>query len=78
MLEGIESGMLRLDRLAEAGELDVYYLFHAARADLLRRSVKADEAHSASFIRAFGLCQNNTERSFLRRRPAKINGQTRR
>jgi RNA polymerase sigma-70 factor, ECF subfamily len=77
MSEGIESGMLLLARLAETGELDDYYLFHAARADLLRRSGKVDEAHSA-YTRALELCQNNTERSFLRRRLAEISGQTRR
>ena len=75
MSEGIESGMLLLDRLAEAGELDDYYLFHAARADLLRRSGKVDEAYSA-YTRALELCQNNTERSFLHHRLAEINGQT--
>jgi RNA polymerase sigma-70 factor, ECF subfamily len=77
MSEGSESGMLLLDRLAETGELDDYYLFHAARADLLRRSGKVDEARSA-YTRALELCQNNTERSYLRRRLAEINGQTRR
>jgi RNA polymerase sigma-70 factor, ECF subfamily len=77
MSEGIESGTLLLARLAETGELDDYYLFHAARADLLRRSGKVDEAHSA-YTRALELCQNNTERLFLRRRLAEISGQTRR
>jgi RNA polymerase sigma-70 factor, ECF subfamily len=71
MSEGIESGLLLLDRLAEAGELDGYYLFHAARADLLRRCGKVNEAHSA-YTRALELCQNNTERAFLHRRLAEI------
>ena len=66
MLEGIESCMLLLNRLAETGELDDYYLVHAARADLRRHSGKVDEAHSA-YTRALGRCQNNTERSFHRR-----------
>jgi RNA polymerase sigma-70 factor (ECF subfamily) len=71
MSDGIESGLILLDRLAETGELDHYYLFHAARADLLRRIGKLDKAHTA-YTRALELCQNNTERSFLRRRLAEI------
>lgn len=71
MSDGIESGLILLDRLADTGELDHYYLFHAARADLLRRIGKLDEAHTA-YTRALELCQNNTERSFLRRRLAEI------
>ncbi len=71
MSDGIESGLILLDRLADTGELDHYYLFHAARADLLRRIGKLDEAHMA-YTRALELCQNNTERSFLRRRLAEI------
>jgi RNA polymerase sigma-70 factor (ECF subfamily) len=67
MAEGIEPGLFLLDRLASVGELDGYYLFHAARADLLRRSGKLDEAHLA-YTRALDLCQNDTERAFLRRR----------
>jgi RNA polymerase sigma-70 factor, ECF subfamily len=71
MSDGIESGLILLDRLADTGELDHYYLFHAARADLLRRIGKLDEAHTA-YTRALERCQNNTERSFLRRRLAEI------
>jgi len=71
MSDGIESGLILLDRLADMGKLDHYYLFHAARADLLRRIGKLDEAHTA-YTRALELCQNNTERSFLRRRLAEI------
>jgi RNA polymerase sigma-70 factor (ECF subfamily) len=71
MSDGIESGLILLDRLADTGELDHYYLFHAARADLLRRMGKLDEAHTA-YTSALELCQNNTERSFLRGRLAEI------
>lgn len=71
MSDGIASGLILLDRLADTGELDHYYLFHAARADLLRRISKLDEAHTA-YTRSLELCQNNTERSFLRRRLAEI------
>jgi RNA polymerase sigma-70 factor (ECF subfamily) len=49
------------------GELDGYHLFHAARADLLRRLDRRREA-SAAYERALGLAQNPVERSFLERR----------
>jgi RNA polymerase sigma-70 factor, ECF subfamily len=71
MSDGIESGLILLDQLAETGELDHYYLLHAARADLLRRTGKLDEAYIA-YTGALELCQNNTERSFFRRRLAEI------
>ena len=74
MAEGIDAGMILLDRLEDRGELDDYYLFHAARADLLRRTGRMDEAQAA-YARALERCQNNTERSFLRRRLAEIKGQ---
>jgi len=74
MAEGIDAGMILLDRLEDMGELDDYYLFHAARADLLRRTGRMDEAQAA-YTRTLELCQNNTERSFLRRRLAEIKGQ---
>jgi RNA polymerase sigma-70 factor (ECF subfamily) len=37
MSDGIEAGLALVDNLANSGELDSYYLYHAARADLLRR-----------------------------------------
>jgi RNA polymerase sigma-70 factor, ECF subfamily len=73
MFEGITRGMILLDRLEETGQLNDYYLFHAARADLLRRTGLLDKAYAA-YSRALELCQNNTERSFLRRRLAEIKG----
>jgi len=74
MAEGINRGMILLDRLKDTGELNEYYLFHAARADLLRRTGRLNEAHVA-YTRALELCQNNTERSFLQRRLAEIRDQ---
>lgn len=67
MSDGIERGLALLDEMAQQGELDNYYLFHAAQADLFRRSAQWDAAYSA-YVRALDLCQNETERSFLRRR----------
>src|SRR5262249_23122004 len=37
MSEGFAEGLKRIDALSESGKLDQYYLFHAARADILRR-----------------------------------------
>src|SRR4029077_8728812 len=42
MAEGPEQGLQLMDRLQ--GELDEYHLFHAARADLLRRLNRPGEA----------------------------------
>lgn len=74
MAEGINRGMSLLDRLEETGELKEYYLFHAARADLLRRIGRLEES-CAAYIRTLELCQNNTEQTFLRRRLAEIQDQ---
>ncbi len=46
--------------------LDGYHLFHAVRADLLRRLGRRDEA-AAAYDRAIALAQNAAERAFLRR-----------
>jgi RNA polymerase sigma-70 factor (ECF subfamily) len=71
MAEGPMRGLALLDELAEAGTLDHYHLFHAARADLLRRAGFRDEAHDAYTI-ALDLCQNAVEKRFLRRRLAEL------
>ena len=63
------TGLLALavvDGLAGAG-LARYYLFHAIRADLLRRAGRAGEAATA-YRAALELCGNATEREFLRGR----------
>jgi RNA polymerase sigma-70 factor (ECF subfamily) len=71
MAEGPMRGLTLLDELAEAGTLDHYHLFHAARADLLRRAGFRDDAHDAYTI-ALDLCQNAVEKKFLRRRLAEM------
>ena len=72
MAEGPMRGLALLDELARAGSLDHYHLFHAARADLLRRAGFRDDAHDAYTI-ALDLCQNAVEKRFLRRRLAELN-----
>ncbi len=63
--DGIEEGLRRIDPLAEA--LDGYYLFHAARADLLRRLNRNQEAIEA-YRSAIELATNRVEIEFLERR----------
>jgi RNA polymerase sigma-70 factor, ECF subfamily len=53
--------------------LDGYYLFHAVRADLLRRAGRADEAAAAYEI-ALATCGNATESEFLRGRLRSLPG----
>ncbi|MCP5098853.1 MAG: RNA polymerase subunit sigma-24, partial [Chloroflexi bacterium] len=71
MIEGPIRGLGLLDALGASGELDHYHLFHAARADLLRRAGFVDEAVDAYTI-ALDLCQNSVEKRFLRRRLAEL------
>jgi RNA polymerase sigma-70 factor, ECF subfamily len=65
--EGLETGLGMIDELGSSGELDSYYLFHAARADILRRLGRSAEAAEA-YRRALGLTANAVERRYLRRR----------
>ncbi|MCP5101144.1 MAG: RNA polymerase sigma factor [Chloroflexi bacterium] len=71
MIEGPIRGLGLVDALGAIGELDHYHLFHAARADLLRRAGFVDEAVDAYTI-ALDLCQNSVEKRFLRRRLAEL------
>jgi RNA polymerase sigma-70 factor (ECF subfamily) len=72
MVEGPQAALLLVDRLADAGDLDGYHLFHAARADLLRRLGASSEA-AASYTRALALVTNDSERRFLERRLREVN-----
>jgi RNA polymerase sigma-70 factor (ECF subfamily) len=60
----IEDGLALVDRL---DGLDEYHLLHAARADLLRRLDRRDEA-AASYRRALELTGNEAESRYLERR----------
>jgi RNA polymerase sigma-70 factor, ECF subfamily len=71
MLEGPEAGLARMDELAASGSLDGYHLFHAGRADLLRRLGRAAEA-AAAYRRALELTANPVERGFLAGRLAEV------
>jgi RNA polymerase sigma-70 factor (ECF subfamily) len=67
MARGVGEGLALVDRLGALGGLDGYPLFHAARADLLRRSGQPAEAATA-YERALALTTNTVEQEYLRRR----------
>jgi RNA polymerase sigma-70 factor (ECF subfamily) len=69
MARGPEAGLALMDELA--GELDGYHLLHSARADLLRRLGRRDEA-AAAYERALELAAVPVERAFLERRLAEL------
>ena len=71
MADGCEKGLQEIHRQGAAGELDSYYLYHAARADLLRRLRRKEEA-LAAYERALSLTANAVERRYLRGRIAEI------
>jgi len=71
MSEGLERGLALVDDLGSSGELDHYHLFHAARADLLRRMGRTTEAADA-YRRALALTSNAVESGYLRRRIAEV------
>jgi RNA polymerase sigma-70 factor (ECF subfamily) len=53
-----------MDEIAESGELEDYLWLHSARADLLRRLERTDEARDA-YRRALALATNPVDRRFL-------------
>jgi RNA polymerase sigma-70 factor (ECF subfamily) len=65
MADGPQAGLPLIDDLA--AHLDAYHLFHAARADLLRRLDRLEES-AAAYRRALSLATNAQERAFLERR----------
>ncbi len=67
MARGPQAGLAIIDGLTAAGDLEGYHLLHAARADLLRRLDRPDEA-AQSYSRALELVANDSERRFLHRR----------
>ena len=69
MADGPDAGLRMLEPLEDT--LDRYHLFHAARADLLRRAGRDDEA-AASYDRALEQVGNDAERRYLARRRASV------
>jgi len=73
MSEGLSSGLERMDQLGALPELGRYPLYHAARADLLRRMGRRNEALRA-YEQALALTANSVEQRYLRRRIAQLSG----
>src|SRR6266496_4607724 len=71
MAQGPLDGLALLDRPEMQQALKDYHLFHAARADLLRRADRWSEASSA-YVQAIRLCRNERELAFLKRRLAEV------
>ena len=67
MAEGLDCGLAWMDRLSGREELSDYHLLPAARADLLRRAGRLDEARAA-YGTALALVRNPAERVYLERR----------
>ena len=65
MSQGAEAGLERLLRIEDQAEN--FYPYHAARADLLRRTNQREAAADA-YKRAIELCNNGAERAYLQRR----------
>jgi RNA polymerase sigma-70 factor, ECF subfamily len=74
MADGPDAGLRLLDQLEASEELAGYYLYSAARADLLRRLRLWTDAGEA-YRRALSLVTNEAERRFLARRLAEVESQ---
>jgi RNA polymerase sigma-70 factor (ECF subfamily) len=71
MRDGPGAGLTLIDAILNRGDLADYHLAHAARADLLRRLGRPEEARHA-YERALALAQQTPERRFLQMRLAQI------
>ena len=76
MAQGPAAGLAQIGELEADGRLDAYRYLPAAKADLLRRLGRAEEAVQA-YRAALALTENSTERDFLSRRIAEAGGQPR-
>lgn len=73
MRDGADRGLALVDGLLGDGQLQDYYLAHAARADFCRRLGRAAEA-TAAYQRALELVSQEPERRLLARRLAELAG----
>lgn len=73
MAQTPEAGLVLIDALLGGGALRDYHLAHAARADLLRRIGRLDEARAA-YETALSCVRQEPERRFLQRRLADVSG----
>jgi RNA polymerase sigma-70 factor (ECF subfamily) len=75
MSESLDRGLAMVEDLGACGELDSYHLYHAARADLLRRMGRNQEALE-SYHRGLALTTNAVELRYLRRRISELDSRS--
>lgn len=66
-----QDGLRLLDEPALATALNTYHLYHAARADLLRRA-GLDAGAADAYRRAIALASNTVELEYLKRRLSEV------
>ena len=71
MCEGAEHGLALIDELFARGELERYQLAHSARADLLRRLDRQQEALEAYAV-ALALTSQDAQRRYIERRMLEV------
>lgn len=71
MRDGPAAGLAQIDALLAGGALTDYPLAHSARAELLRRLGRVDQARAA-YTRALELTTQATQRRFLERRRSEL------
>ena len=79
MAEGLEVGLARVealgaDELSGGAKLRDYHLYHATRAELLRRLGRNSDA-SAAYVQALRLVKNDIERDYLTVRLTQVSHQ---
>jgi RNA polymerase sigma-70 factor, ECF subfamily len=67
MSDGLENGLAQIEQVGASGQLEQYHLFHAARADILRRLGRRTESAEA-YTAALALVTNSVEQEYLRKR----------
>jgi len=71
MSDGMETGLAQIEKIGASGELEKYHLFHAARADILRRLGRRTESAEA-YAAALRLVTNQVEKNYLSARLKEI------
>ncbi|HEY6307644.1 MAG TPA: RNA polymerase sigma factor [Candidatus Angelobacter sp.] len=71
MSGSLEQGLKQMEHLGESGDLEHYHLFHAARADILRRLGRRQEAAGA-YRQALRLATNKVEQEYLTQRLSEV------
>jgi RNA polymerase sigma-70 factor, ECF subfamily len=71
MSQGLEPGLKQIEQVGAAGGLEQYHLYHAARADILRRLGRKSEAKRA-YQQALRLATNKVEQEYLRERLSQL------